>query len=704
MSAETYIPDRLIISGWQPAERTWLWVATLILLVAAAFRLIALPDNPPGLAQDEVLDADIAQFIRQGEHAIFFSHGYGHEPLYHYWAVPFQVLFGDNIFSVRLPSVFLGLLLVAVTMRWAKRDFGGVVALVAGMGLAISWWPIIFSRIGIRPILEPVLLVIAVWFWPTNGRPLSPVSIQRAGLAGLFLGLAIYSYTAARVVLLLPLLFLGYLALTYVIDNWKNNHSETPKYIVRAQLILTTIVFLAGLAVYLPLGLTLRANPDLQQRIQQLQGPLIALQAGDPDPVIRATVATLGVFALTGDPRWTYSLPDRPLFDPLTALLFYAGLIVAFVRWRQPEFALLPLWLVVTLMPSALSPDAPSTVRLVGAMPVTYVLTGIAMAALLSWISGMKTLKLRPLPGGRPVIVVVTLVTILGVNVYRTIDDGFVSWPADIETRTRYQAVIQDIGRHWVENGKPLGPPVIAEVFFEPIDEASLRRTIGQDPSARWVQTGAGAPGAIIWPSGVATPQMYVPEFAPLSPELMLLAEVPTQPIFRSSGRPSFAIYELAVEPKIPIRVLGGDFGLAESMPLLTLQGISEPKMLSGAGNASDEIGLATFWLIREDLPADLAVFIHLIDEHGLIVGQSDGLDAVASTLRVGDRLMQVHSIQIDEKLPGGSYRLITGLYLRHSGARLARSDGSDHLLLFDCENVGSNSTLDLVCSLPDDD
>ena len=61
-------------------------ITFLILLLAAAFRLVVLPDLPPGLAQDEVLDADIALFIRGGEHALFFRHGYGHEPLYHYLA------------------------------------------------------------------------------------------------------------------------------------------------------------------------------------------------------------------------------------------------------------------------------------------------------------------------------------------------------------------------------------------------------------------------------------------------------------------------------------------------------------------------------------------------------------------------------------------------------------------------------------------
>ena len=65
------------------ATNHWPLITFLILLLAAAFRLVALPDLPPGLAQDEVLDADIALFIRGGEHALFFRHGYGHEPLYH---------------------------------------------------------------------------------------------------------------------------------------------------------------------------------------------------------------------------------------------------------------------------------------------------------------------------------------------------------------------------------------------------------------------------------------------------------------------------------------------------------------------------------------------------------------------------------------------------------------------------------------------
>ena len=199
------------------ATGNWQLIALLILLLAAAFRLVALGDVPPGLAQDEVLDADIALFIRGGEHALFFRHGYGHEPLYHYLAAPFAPLLGDNLLAIRLPSVYLGLLLVALTMRWARRDYGTVAAVVAGLGLAISWWPVIFSRIGIRPILAPLLLVTAVWFWPLRRATVTQRGLWSAALAGFWLGLSTYSYTAARVAPLIPALMIPVLAIAPVL-------------------------------------------------------------------------------------------------------------------------------------------------------------------------------------------------------------------------------------------------------------------------------------------------------------------------------------------------------------------------------------------------------------------------------------------------------------------------------------------------------
>ncbi len=646
-------------------------LAALVLLVAAAFRLVALPDVPPGLAQDAVLDADIALFIRGGEHALFFHHGYGHEPLYHYWAAPFQAALGDNVLSARLPAAFLGLLLVALVLRWARWEYGAAAALVAGLGLAVSWWPIIFSRIGIRPILLPVLLVLAVWFWPLRARRWTWRGLVAAALAGLWLGLAHYSYTAGRVLLLIPLLMLAVLAVRYGLA--RRAAARDDAMMLRAQMGYAAVMLVVAALVYLPLALTLRANPDLQQRLEQLGGPLEALRAGDVGPVLEMTAATLGVFSFGGDPRWTYSLPGRPLFDPLTAILFYAGLALAVWRWRRPPYLLLLIWLLVALLPSALSPDAPSTVRLIGALPVVYLLPGLAVVAAQTRLTRdgrLSTTARRRLS--------VALGTLLGLllilNGYRTVSDGFARWPQELETWLRYQATLGDIGRYWRATAGD-APPVVADGFFEPIDRDSLRRMIGADPAARWVQTAGG--GAVVWPAGQTNPLLFVPEYAPLDPELAAVAGVVEPPLFRSEDKPSFAAYALSSAPAITLTLMASQFGAG---PAMSLRGAA---ILNADAPVAEGLRLATWWEVGENLPPDVAIFVHLLDDRGGIVAQYDGLDVAAATLQAGDHLLQRHVIPLPPDV--GPATVVIGLYTRGDGQRLATADGADTVELMRC-------------------
>jgi len=626
----------------------FLWLATGILLLAAIMRLVLLSDIPPGLSQDEVLNAGIATFIRQGEHAIFFSHGFGHEPLYHYFTVPFQVLLGDNVLAIRLPAVVLGLLLVALTMRWARRDFGPVVALVAGIGLAISWWPIIFSRIGLRPILEPCLLVLAVWFWP-----------RRPWLAGLFMGLSIYSYTAARTIFLLPLALFVYLLLFQRrrdLPFRSRPHSlDNPR--------TALIVFIVSLAFYIPLAVTLQLNPSLQQRVDQLAGPLVALGRGDLGPVWETTRDTLGIFSFTGDPRWTYSLPGRSLFEPLTAVLFYGGLAIVFWRWRRSKYALLLLWLGLAMLPSAITPDAPSTVRLVGIIPLVYLIPGIALAFLhkrggaRGWRLGRRN--------GRKLLIpfLIVLVFIAGLNLWRTVQDGFIRWPQELEARFKYQSVLQDMARYWEKD--PVPRLVIAEAFYEPIDADSFRRVLGQDPVMRWVQSGQDVAGAVVLPAGDGQGRFYVPEFAPPAAALLEAAGISQQPRYRSQNTPSFAVYDLPDNSPISDQPLGITFE-----DTFTLLGYSVLE------KSSEQLRLVTFWQVEAPITAGLAaaevaVFTHLMAADDSQLAQHDGLDVALATLQPGDLFIQYHVLPLPEELPHQSLTLQVGLYQRSDGRRL---------------------------------
>lgn len=667
----------------------WLFAATLILLVASAFRLFVLEDVPPGLAQDEVLDADIAHFIRQGEHALFFSHGYGHEPLYHYWAAPFAPLLGDNYLAIRLPSVYLGLLLVALVMRWAKRDYGTTVALVAGAGLSISWWPIIFSRIGIRPILEPVLLVLAVWNWPLRAVAITRRGLWAAAVAGFWFGLSTYTYTAARIILLLPMLILLIMMAQYAWERREGRRGIVGGDMLSTQAGYAAVVLLVGAVVSLPIFLTLRANPELQQRLEQLEGPLESLRGGDLEPVLQMTAATFGFLSFTGDPRWTYSIPDRPLFDPLTAVFAYVGLLVALWRRRRPTYLVLSLWLIVALLPSALSPDAPSTVRLIGALPVVYLLPGIALATVIRRYESLPARR----PGERRWLITglaITFVVLVGINGYRTIRDGFVRWPDELEAHQRYQSVLLDIGRHWSVSER--AAPVVTDVFFEPIDADSLRRMIGANPEARWVQSGADVAGAMAWPAGEGS-AVYVPEYAPLDPALMEQAGLAAQPMFRSSDAPSFAVYDLPDPPENVTGRAGSVFATPDGALTVALVGGSRPAVDQG------RLAFGSWWRIAAPLPSDTTIFVHLLDESGALIAQYDGLDAAATTMREGDVILQRHSLALPDNLPAGAYTLNLGLYRRGDGRRFISTGRGDAVTFARCEKAAMEPAA-LTCRL----
>lgn len=625
-------------------KRRFIFQATAVLLLAACMRLIALHDVPPGLAQDEVLNADVASFIRGGYHALFFREGYGHEPLYHYWQVPFQVLLGDNVLSIRLPAVVVGLLLVALAMRWTKREFGARVALLTGILLAVSWWPIIFSRIGLRPGLEPLMLLLFAWFWP-----------RRPWLAGLFLGLSLYTYTGARVVFAIPLLLALYGWLAPRVGGARRPELP-PRFVRRALIVLSTVV-----AIFMPLWLTLRADPTLQQRVDQLAGPLDALAQGELAPLLQTTWATLGVFSATGDPRWTYALPDRALFDPLTAVFFYGGLLLSLWRWRRPAYALALIWLVVGLIPSAVTPDAPSTVRMIGALPVVYLMPALGFDWAWRQVSARAPRRWISTMAG------VLVAVLLGWNLARTVRDGFIVWPQALETRLKYQTVLLDMARYW--DAHPHQPLVIADGFYRPITVDSLRRDLGRPLPARWVQTGATVAGALVLPAEGGG-LLYVPEFA--APDGGLLQRVmgdssrspatgsPPAVDYRSSQSPSFAVYTL------PDSLILSQAADARFEGKITLVGYEILPVASG-----QPLQLLTAWRVEGPLPADLAAFVHLVDAGERLVGQHDGFDAAPVTLQPGDTIVQRHVIPLaGAGLPQGA-ALQVGLYTRGDGRRL---------------------------------
>jgi 4-amino-4-deoxy-L-arabinose transferase-like glycosyltransferase len=202
----------------------------LILLIATFLRLFQLPALPPGLNFDEAGNGVAAFDILHGEPKLWWPIGGGKEPLWPYLIALSTTILGNISLALRLPAAFVGILSVAAVyplMRllfqradWQSRREAQMIALLTMLGLALSDWHLHFSRLGFRAILLPLLSTLGFYFlwWSLIKYQGSRVKDQVSRitvhplplnliLSSLFIALAIYAYLAARLLLLVPLLF-----------------------------------------------------------------------------------------------------------------------------------------------------------------------------------------------------------------------------------------------------------------------------------------------------------------------------------------------------------------------------------------------------------------------------------------------------------------------------------------------------------------
>jgi len=185
----------------------------ICLLLAAGLRLPALVRFPPGLHYDEAANAILAGEIGlQGERPIFIPSYTGKEVLFFYLASGLMGLVGESLFALRLTAAFAGILTVAATYWLGRELFADRrIALLAAALLSISFWHLLFSRLGFRAITQPLLQALALaalWHGLRRVEAGAQMPAQRTAwlwfvLAGIFLGLTAYTYLAAR---LFPLL------------------------------------------------------------------------------------------------------------------------------------------------------------------------------------------------------------------------------------------------------------------------------------------------------------------------------------------------------------------------------------------------------------------------------------------------------------------------------------------------------------------
>lgn len=371
----------------------FLAAGTLILLLAAALRIPALGQVPPGLYHDEAYYGLDAVDVLRGHLQLYFPANNGREPLFIYLAAGMIDLLGRSPFALRLTSAFVGMLTVAATAAAGRALFSRRVGLLAAAVLSVTLWHVHLSRVGFRAVTLPLIIALTLWVGARAAR----TGRSRLWLAtGALYGLSFYTYTAARFT---PVALAAFGL--YALALW-GPRAFRPCARGLGLAVLAAAVVLAPLAAYTAF------HPDVVLgRPDQVSIWNPAISGGDPWGLLgRQILQTLGMFFVRGDRIWRHNVPWRPVFGPLLGAASLLGVGMALTRRGKPPEAMARafplLWTVVMALPTVLAEDAPHFLRAVGMLPVLAFLPALGLDAL------MQGLHLRASPIG----VVVTILAI----------------------------------------------------------------------------------------------------------------------------------------------------------------------------------------------------------------------------------------------------------------------------------------------------
>ncbi|MGD2104755.1 MAG: glycosyltransferase family 39 protein [Anaerolineae bacterium] len=645
-------------------------VIVLILLLAAGLRLCGLGQVPPGLSHDEVANWLIARDILSGNHAIYFTEAYGHEPLYQYVQAASVALFGDHWLGVRWPSLAFGMLGIAVTYALVRRLFDVPVALLTMAGLTVGFWPMFYARVGLRAVALPFTASLSAYFlFRATDRWAGPTSRQstdrRAGpltdavLAGLFLGLSLYAYMAARI---LPFVFAAFLAYLFLL-------SSSPRAVQWSSLLVFLLV--AGL-VASPLAIWLATHPQAEYRIAEIREPLDRLIAGDPTLVWQNLVANLKSFTIAGDPWAQQNLPGRPAFSgPVGAILFYAGVAIAVWRWRQRRYGFLLIWLIGALGPSVATSVAPNSIRDILELVVVFVFPATALAEAGRWLKA-KMPEEDKIGLGWRFLLPAFYTVLLAPSLFLTVRDYFVRWPRNEDVRYFYQAELTAVA-HQLDEREPGMPAAVAGLSVHTMDSPTLELAASRDvDDVRLCDT---REALVVPASGGSDGRLFVPRVVPFDEDIRqrLLG---WGAYVESEGQGAFVGYRLPDSASlVPIlERLETAVKVPDGSPLtLPTSFGGRLAFLSYEWLKRDRetVSLLTFWRVEDPPASRLKIFVHLLDETGARITQHDGLGSPPSGWARGDVIVQKHMLSLSESFDADLCTVQVGVYNVTSGSRL---------------------------------
>lgn len=402
----------------QHRPKYWLWLAVGLFLVGVFLRGWHLTTNPPALYWEEAaLGYDAYSILKTGHdhhgHAwpvvAFESFGDWKPSLYFYAIVPFIYLFGLGSLAVRLPAMISGVVLMIGVAKLANsiycssrrhRIISHYPAWLVALGItAVSPWAIMFSRAGWEVNLATALITWGmVWGLDSYQPHQKQFNFKKLSLAIFSLSLSMYAYHAARVIA--PLLGVGLMGIWYfqLAANqvwqsktrrrqfWQHHRGRLIGLMILGGCLMAPLAVTVGsqstqqrfteTSIFYDLEPVLTSNRLIEEDGSSSWSRLIHhryLFFGQKILVNYLSYFTLDFLAVSGDQNLRHSTGYVGTLYHVELVFLLIGIYVV-LKSRSKLDWLLVWWVVVGILPAAISKTNPHALRILPILPVVMVL------------------------------------------------------------------------------------------------------------------------------------------------------------------------------------------------------------------------------------------------------------------------------------------------------------------------------------------
>lgn len=356
-------------------DKKFLFFALLVLIIVISifFRFFKLEQIPPGLYPDVAMNGnDALSTLENKDFKIFYPDNNGREGLY-MWIIALSFsLFGASLWSIELVSAVFGVFTVLGVYLLSRQLFKKInenyelISLLSAFFIAISFWHVLFSRIGFRAVMLPFFLVYGFYFLYRGFEKLKPYNFI---ISGVFFGLGFYTYISYRFVALLGIIALA---------SWFFVYKEKKKEFFKMSFWCVLSMFITAL----PIGIYFLKNP--QDFFGRASGVSVL---NDPNPffaVIKSIIVHLGMFNFYGDANWRHNYSGSPQLLWPVGIFFIIGFVLSVMGiikrkyFEKVPYILLISWFFIMLLACFLSSEGnPHALRAIGAIPSVYIFAGL---------------------------------------------------------------------------------------------------------------------------------------------------------------------------------------------------------------------------------------------------------------------------------------------------------------------------------------